>query len=132
MKNKKPIIIGKMLDFVLRSLFKKPATIKYPFEKVKMPEKFRGKIKFDPEKCIGCLLCVKDCPTEAIAIKKVDEKRFIAEIDLAKCIYCAQCVYSCPKKALEITPQFELAQIDRKKLKIVFDAEPKKDTENKA
>ncbi|MFA4905698.1 MAG: 4Fe-4S binding protein [Candidatus Margulisiibacteriota bacterium] len=129
MKKKPFIHPGKMIELVLRSLFKKPATVNYPFEKMKMPEHFRGKLKFIPEKCIGCMLCVKDCPANAIKINKVGDKKFEAEIDLGKCIYCAQCVDSCPRKALEITPEFELAQIDRNKLKITFNAEG---AENKA
>lgn len=111
-----------MVEFVLRSLFKSPVTIKYPFEKANMPEKFRGELKFTSEKCIGCMLCMKDCPTNAITIKKVGDKKFEAEVDLAKCIYCGQCVDSCVRKALEITPNFELAQFDRDKLKVVFHA----------
>ena len=124
MSRKKPFIWpGKMVELVLQSLFKKPATVKYPFEKFTMPDKFRGKLKFTPEKCIGCMLCVKDCPAKAIEIKKIGEKQFEMDIDLGKCIYCGQCVDSCPKKAIEMTPEFELAQIDRDKLKIVFNAE---------
>ena len=128
MKKKGLIRPGMMIELVLRSLFKKPATVNYPAEKMPMPEHFRGKLKFDASKCIGCLLCMKDCPTNAITIKKVGEKQFEAEIDLGKCIYCAQCVDSCPKKALDITPEFELAQLDRNKLKIVYHAEPEKNT----
>jgi formate hydrogenlyase subunit 6/NADH:ubiquinone oxidoreductase subunit I len=130
----KPIFIhpGKMIEFVLQSLFKKPATVCYPFEAMKMPEKFRGKLKFEAAQCIGCLLCMKDCPTKAITIKKMGDKKFEAEIDLGKCIYCAQCVDSCPKKALAITPEFELAVVDRDKLKVIFHAAAESGPEPKA
>ncbi len=113
---------GKILRQVLFSLTKKPATINYPVEKHAMPLGFRGKLKFYPEKCVGCQMCVKDCPSGAIAIKKIGEKEFQAEINLGKCIYCAQCVDSCMKKALEATSEFELAQLDSSKLKVVYGA----------
>ena len=112
-----------MIKQVLDSVLKKPATVRYPYEKAKMPDRFRGKIIFHPEKCIGCKLCMKDCPSDAITIRKVADKQFEAEFELNKCIFCAQCVDSCAKKALESTPEFELAQIDPKKFKIVFRAE---------
>ena len=37
---------GRMIQQVLSSLFKKPATVLYPFVKVEMPAQFRGKLKF--------------------------------------------------------------------------------------
>jgi len=117
---------GRMLAEVLRSLFKKPATVRYPAVKLEMADKFRGKLKFTPEKCIGCKLCMRDCPTNAITITKTAEGKFEAEIDLGKCIYCAQCVDSCLKKALETTKDVELAQLNRNKLKVVFNAEAQK------
>lgn len=109
-----------MLREVLGSIFKKPATNLYPAQKMEMPERFRGKIKFYPEKCIGCKMCMRDCPTNAITINKVGENKFEAVFDLSRCIYCAQCVDSCPKKALEATKEVELAELDKKKLRVVF------------
>jgi formate hydrogenlyase subunit 6/NADH:ubiquinone oxidoreductase subunit I len=120
-----------MINQVLQSLFKKPATVNYPFVKVEMPDKFRGKLQFYPEKCICCKLCMRDCPSDAIVIKKVGEKKFEAEINLAKCVYCAQCVDSCPKGALESTKNFELANLKSENLKVVFSADPLEATPTK-
>jgi formate hydrogenlyase subunit 6/NADH:ubiquinone oxidoreductase subunit I len=122
---------GKMVRQVLQSLFKRPATTLYPFVKTDMPDKFRGRLKYYPQRCIGCMMCMKDCPTGAIVIKKVGDKKFIAEIDLAKCIYCGQCVDSCPKEALESTKEFELAKSDREKLKVVYSEETGGSSETK-
>lgn len=116
--------LGKMVMEVLRTFLTKPATNLYPKEKLEMPDKFRGKIIFYPEKCIGCMLCMKDCPSNAIKITKLPDGKFEAEIDLDKCIYCAQCVDSCPRKALEATKDTELAQLDSGKLKVIFGAKP--------
>lgn len=111
---------GRMLKVVLEHVVKKPATLKYPQEPHAMPKGFRGKIKFYAEKCIGCKMCMRDCPAHAITIRKIDEKKFEAEFDLGRCVYCAQCVDSCLKKALEATEEFELAQLEKGKLKVVF------------
>lgn len=113
---------GRMVQLLLSTVMSKPATTQYPAVKITMPDKFRGKLQFVAEKCIGCKLCMKDCPTNAIQIKKVGEKRFDCIVDCSKCIYCAQCVDSCPKKALEATGDFELAQIQRSKLVVTFPA----------
>lgn len=47
--------------------------------------------------CIGCKICEKNCPSEAI---KVSEN--IAKIDVTKCTRCGICAEKCPKKIIEI------------------------------
>jgi Formate hydrogenlyase subunit 6/NADH:ubiquinone oxidoreductase 23 kD subunit (chain I) len=109
---------GKMLPLALRSLLKKPATIDYPHQKANVPPDFRGKLKFDASRCVGCRLCMKDCPSGAIEIINVGEKLFKAVVHLDKCIYCGQCTESCKRGALCCTPEFELAAFDRSKLTV--------------
>lgn len=45
--------------------------------------------------CIGCRICQKNCPFEAI---KVDS--FLASIDYSKCKDCGICAEKCPKKII--------------------------------
>lgn len=47
-------------------------------------------VVLDDEKCIGCITCMRRCPTEAIRI--VNGK---AKIQYDKCINCGECVRSC-------------------------------------
>ncbi len=115
---------GSFAHLLFGALFKKPATLNYPADKSGMPEGFRGKLAFNAQACVGCQMCVRDCPSGAIAITKVGEKQFEATINLGKCIYCGQCVDSCIKKALSITPEFELARLESGSLKITYHAQP--------
>ena len=48
----------------------------------------------DPNKCVGCLLCIKSCPTEAI----IGELKFTHIINQEKCSKCGQCLEICPPK----------------------------------
>jgi formate hydrogenlyase subunit 6/NADH:ubiquinone oxidoreductase subunit I len=113
---------GKIARLLMRSMFRKPATLNYPAHWSGMPQGFRGKLKYNPLVCTGCRICMHDCPSGAIVIEEVGEKKFKARINLGKCIYCCQCVDSCPKKALEATGEFELARLDPGQLEITFEA----------
>ncbi|OGD27702.1 MAG: hypothetical protein A2V57_07865 [Candidatus Aminicenantes bacterium RBG_19FT_COMBO_65_30] len=113
--------IAVFLPELLRHLFKKPATVDYPFKKLEVPKDFRGTPYLNPEMCIACRACERDCPAEAIEISSVNEaeKRFRMVIHNDRCIHCAQCVDSCPTtpKAMQMDSLFEIACDDRHKLK---------------
>ena len=108
--------IGAMLGEIVPSLFKKPATDLYPFERNPTPERLRGRLVWKADKCVGCNLCVKDCPTEAIKIFTLDKKakRFVMRYYTDRCIFCSQCVQNCRFGALEMSnTDWELATLDR-------------------
>ena len=116
---------GSIVPLALRSLFRRPATTQYPLVKWEMPDGFRARPVVHTENCIGCKLCVRNCPAAAIQIEKVGEKAFEARIDLGRCVYCGQCAFSCPKQTIELTKDFELASFDRASLQVVYHAQPK-------
>ena len=58
-------------------------------------------ININPEKCVGCGLCVKECPFEALTMTTVDGKK-VAESGMS-CTNCGVCVDKCPKGAIERT-----------------------------
>jgi formate hydrogenlyase subunit 6/NADH:ubiquinone oxidoreductase subunit I len=108
--------IGAMLSDILGSLFQRPATQLYPFERFPAPVQFRGALNYDPDHCAGCQLCVKDCPSNALELIVLDRvnKRFILRYHIDKCTYCAQCVQSCRFKCLHMSSeQWELAATNK-------------------
>ena len=114
--------IAVFLPELLRHLFKKPATVDYPFKKLEVPKDFRGTPFLHPELCIVCRACERDCPAEAIEITAVSdvEKTFKMIIHNDRCIHCAQCVDSCPTKTYHMDTEFELAVLNRHQLKIEY------------
>ncbi|MDD1709126.1 MAG: 4Fe-4S binding protein [Methanoregulaceae archaeon] len=117
---------------LLKQLFSRPATNAFPSRHlppsvtgflakvargeaainppVPTPPKFRGKIVYDRETCIGCSLCLKVCPAHAIEFLK-ETKRI--RIYVTQCIFCSQCNDICPVDALHMSPDFLLATENR-------------------
>ena len=58
----------------------------------------KGLIQYhiDPEKCKGCGLCLKNCPTDAIS----GQKKNIHKIDVEKCTKCGTCFDACKFNAV--------------------------------
>ncbi|MGC9054475.1 MAG: NADH-ubiquinone oxidoreductase-F iron-sulfur binding region domain-containing protein, partial [Candidatus Hydrogenedens sp.] len=53
--------------------------------------------EIDPEKCVGCTMCSKNCPVSCIA----GERKGVHVIDTARCIKCGRCFEVCRFKAVK-------------------------------
>ncbi|MCC6146865.1 MAG: 4Fe-4S dicluster domain-containing protein [Anaerolineaceae bacterium] len=115
-----------MLGDILKSLFKKPATQQYPYIREATPESLRGALQYDPNKCTGCQLCIKDCPANAIELITIDKanKRFVMRYHHDRCVFCSQCVENCRFKCLAMSnDQWELAAKTKQPFTVLYGRE---------
>jgi len=109
-----------------REMFRRKATVNYPFEKNPLSPRFRGehalrRYASGEERCIACKLCEAVCPAQAITIEaepREDGARRTTryDIDMVKCIYCGFCQEACPVDAIVEGPNFEFATETREEL----------------
>lgn len=71
-------------------------------------------VDLEKEKCNGCTICLRRCPTEAIRIR--DGK---AKIIKERCIDCGECIRVCPYHAKKAFAD-DLKSIDKYKFKIAL------------
>lgn len=115
--------LGAMFRDVIRSLFSPPVTEKYPFERQEAPKRFRGKLEWNPEKCTGCGLCSKDCPSNALEMIIVDraKKQFVVRYHADRCTFCAQCVQNCRFKCMNMSNEdWELAALSKEPFTVYY------------
>lgn len=114
-----------------RTMFKKPVTEQYPFEKRPTAPRFHGRHQLNRwpdglEKCVGCELCAWACPADAIYVEGASngtspDERFspgerygrVYQINYLRCILCGLCIEACPTRALTMTNEYELADDNR-------------------
>ena len=104
---------------ILSSLFKKEATVEYPFKPMPKDPIVRGHLHIDINDCIFCGICGRKCPTHAIAVSKSNKEW---EIEQFQCIVCGACTEACPKKCLYLKPELTPASDERIRYKATPDA----------
>lgn len=116
----------KGLWITMKHTFERDITVQYPEQMPYLQERFRGCLNFDSQKCIVCGLCTKACPNNVLSYESQadpnSKKKILLSytIDLQYCMFCNLCVEVCPSSCLHFTHNFELSEVQRDQIKIVY------------
>ena len=94
-----------------KNLFSKPSTEAFPAGPApKAAAGYRGRIAYDPEKCINCGMCMRVCAPQCIerTINKLEngDQEITLSFDLSSCTYCSTCADFCAKNAIQLTDDY--------------------------
>ena len=114
-----------------RWLLKRPVTAHYPEQHLPVQQRYMGFPALlmddtaDEPFCTGCMVCVRECPTQCMSAQMHDNPKFADgtshrrkiieefEINLNRCILCGICVDVCSFDAIEMSYEHELASYAR-------------------
>ena len=123
----KGIGLVKGLGVTLKHFFRREITEQYPDVMPELPERYRGRLQFDPTKCIACGQCINVCPNNVLSMETFRDantkKRKLTSftIDFQYCMICNLCVEACPVSTLYFNQDFELSVADRNAIKMTYD-----------
>jgi formate hydrogenlyase subunit 6/NADH:ubiquinone oxidoreductase subunit I len=110
-----------------RTIFSRPITVRYPFGKMELPPYYRGRLVIDETKCVGCGLCVRDCPGFGLVLERTPDKDFSLVHYPDRCAYCGQCEDNCRTGAIRLTNEFVPATTCREALvEVLVESEGKR------
>ncbi|MFV0437974.1 MAG: NuoI/complex I 23 kDa subunit family protein [Desulfopila sp.] len=118
------------LGITFKEFFKPVVTVPYPYETLKMPERYRGHVELieDEEgqpKCVVCMACQRACPSNCISLdgeKPEGAKKKVLTsyvLDFTRCSLCGSCVEACNFDALTFSKEYNLAST--RKEDFIFD-----------
>ena len=130
------IIVGAMslavgMWITLRHAFRRPVTIPYPYQTLKLPARYRGHIELTRDdatglpKCVVCGACQRACPSTCITVDgqkpEGGTRKTLTKyiLDFTTCSLCGLCVESCNFDAIHFSRDFNLAS--RRKEDYVLD-----------
>ncbi len=95
----------------IAQLFSKPSCAMYPAVESVAAPRYRGRIAFDPSKCINCMMCERVCCGGAIThtVEKTEEgDKITRSFNLGCCTFCAHCMDFCNHGAIELTQDYHM------------------------
>ncbi|MCI0568425.1 MAG: NADH-quinone oxidoreductase subunit I [Acidobacteria bacterium] len=120
--------IIKGMWLTLKHMFRPKVTLRYPEEKLQVPDYYRGLPVLVADqngrtKCVACFLCQWVCPPRAITIQaqelassNVEKGPREFEINMLRCIMCGYCEEVCPEEAIFMSKHYELTGKSRQEL----------------
>ena len=92
-------------------LFSKTSCEMYPAVPSEAAPRYRGRIKYDADKCIGCGMCQRVCSGGAITMDKEeveDGTKITLTFNLGSCTFCNTCADFCSTKSIELTGDYHM------------------------
>ena len=106
----------KFLKILARNLLQGPPTDPFPFKEAPTPQRFRGRVTMDPQKCVGCAICRHVCAGRAIHIQPHEEGTgYDFAIWHNSCALCGMCRHFCPTGAITMTNDWHNAHTQEEK-----------------
>jgi len=103
------------LKEIISALIKGPYTSKFPYKKIEVYDRFRGKPSFYKDFCVGCTACVSVCPAKALEFKDEiynGKAKRVLKIRWDRCIFCGNCEANClVEKGIRLSSEFDLATL---------------------
>ena len=100
----------RFLKVLANNLKKGPAVDAFPAQEAWTPDRFRGRVTMDPEKCVGCGICRHVCAGRAIRIEPTEDgKGYNFTIWHNTCALCGMCRHFCPTRAITMTTDWHNA-----------------------
>ncbi|MBI4336288.1 MAG: NADH-quinone oxidoreductase subunit I [Chloroflexi bacterium] len=121
----------KGLLVTLKTTLRRPVTAQYPKEHLPVQPRYMGfpALTWDEQVqepfCTGCMVCVRNCPTQCMSAEMADNPRFKEgksprrktvksfAINLNRCILCSICVEVCNFDAIVMSHEHELSTFSR-------------------
>lgn len=113
------------MRITIGEFFKRPVTLQYPHESLKMAPRFRGHIELVRDEatgkplCFVCKICERSCPSDCIQVEGVklegEKRKSVTQfkLDFTKCSLCGSCVDACKSNAIRFSKAYNLASVKK-------------------